>query len=157
MVTAGILAFRENSHGRTGNRTRDLMISSQRLWSLDHEAGLFLYLLRLQVTCINRKLLSRNLFCSPITSSLPGSNISLGSLFSQTCHSRASTNITEKLKRISERSGEKKTLLSEPWTVRLVVCCCIQLSPGKCVFNKCHSGHQLSAPGNFKFRMPAVS
>ena len=31
MVTAGILPFRENSHGRTGNRTRDLMIGSQRL------------------------------------------------------------------------------------------------------------------------------
>ena len=27
------------SHARTGNRTRDLMISSQRLWPLDHEAG----------------------------------------------------------------------------------------------------------------------
>ena len=39
MVTAGILPFRENSHGRTGNRTRGLMISSQRLWPLDHEAG----------------------------------------------------------------------------------------------------------------------
>ena len=42
MVTAGILPFRENSHGRTGNRTRDLMISSQRLRPLDHEAGNFL-------------------------------------------------------------------------------------------------------------------
>jgi len=31
MVTAGILPFRENSHGRAGNRTWDLMISSQRL------------------------------------------------------------------------------------------------------------------------------
>ena len=41
MVTAGILPFRENSHGRTGYRTRDLMISSQRLWPLDHEAGQF--------------------------------------------------------------------------------------------------------------------
>ena len=41
MVTAGILPFRENSHGRAGNRTRDLMISSQRLRPLDHEAGLF--------------------------------------------------------------------------------------------------------------------
>jgi len=40
MFTAGILPFRENSHGRTGNQTRDLMISSQRLWPLDHEAGL---------------------------------------------------------------------------------------------------------------------
>jgi len=42
MVTAGILLFRENSHGRAGNRTRDLMISSQRLttrprgWSYAH-------------------------------------------------------------------------------------------------------------------------
>jgi hypothetical protein len=31
---------RKNSHGRTGNRTQDLMISSQKLWPLDHEAGL---------------------------------------------------------------------------------------------------------------------
>ena len=31
MVTAGILPFRENSHGLAGNRSRDLMISSQRL------------------------------------------------------------------------------------------------------------------------------
>ena len=31
MVTGGTLPFRENSHGRAGNRTRDLMISSQRL------------------------------------------------------------------------------------------------------------------------------
>ena len=40
MVTAGIFPFKENSHGRAGNRTRDLMISSHRLWPLDHEAGL---------------------------------------------------------------------------------------------------------------------
>ena len=39
MVTTRILPFRENSHGRAGNRTRDLIISSQRLWPLDHEAG----------------------------------------------------------------------------------------------------------------------
>ena len=39
MVTAGIFPFKENSHGRTGNRTRNLMISSQKLWPLDHEAG----------------------------------------------------------------------------------------------------------------------
>ena len=39
MVTVGIFSFKENSHGRAGNRTRDLMISSQRLWPLDHEAG----------------------------------------------------------------------------------------------------------------------
>ena len=37
MVTAGILPFRENSHRRAGNLTRDLMISSQRLWPLDYE------------------------------------------------------------------------------------------------------------------------
>ena len=30
---------RKNPRGRTGNRTRDFMISSQRLWPLDHEAG----------------------------------------------------------------------------------------------------------------------
>jgi hypothetical protein len=30
---------RKNPHGRTGNRTRDLMISSKKLWPLDHEAG----------------------------------------------------------------------------------------------------------------------
>jgi hypothetical protein len=39
MVTAEILPFRENSHGRDGNGTRDLMISSQKLRPLDHEAG----------------------------------------------------------------------------------------------------------------------
>ena len=38
-VTVGILPFRENSHGRARKRTRDLMISSQRLWPLDHKAG----------------------------------------------------------------------------------------------------------------------
>jgi hypothetical protein len=30
---------RKNPHGRTGNRTRDLIISSQKLWQLDHVAG----------------------------------------------------------------------------------------------------------------------
>ena len=39
MVTAGIFLFKENSHGRAGNRIRDLMINSQILWPLDHEAG----------------------------------------------------------------------------------------------------------------------
>ena len=39
VVTTGILPFKENSHGTTGNRTLDLIISSQRLWPLDHEAG----------------------------------------------------------------------------------------------------------------------
>ena len=39
MVTAGIFPFKENSYGRAGNRTRNLTISSQKLWPLDHEAG----------------------------------------------------------------------------------------------------------------------
>jgi hypothetical protein len=30
---------RKNPHGRTWNRTRGIMISSQKLWPLDHEAG----------------------------------------------------------------------------------------------------------------------
>jgi hypothetical protein len=30
---------RKNSQGRAGNRARDLMTSSQKLWPLDHEAG----------------------------------------------------------------------------------------------------------------------
>jgi hypothetical protein len=30
---------RKNLHGGTGNRSRDLMISSQKLWPLDYEAG----------------------------------------------------------------------------------------------------------------------
>ena len=46
MDTVGIFPFRENSHGRAWNRTRDLMVSSQRLWPLDHEAGLLLELSR---------------------------------------------------------------------------------------------------------------
>jgi hypothetical protein len=33
---------RKNPHCRVGNRTRDLMISSQKLWRLDHEAGLII-------------------------------------------------------------------------------------------------------------------
>ena len=32
-------SHKENPHGRAGNRTRDLVISSQKLWRLDHEAG----------------------------------------------------------------------------------------------------------------------
>jgi hypothetical protein len=35
MVTMGILPFKEKSR----NQTQDLMISSQKLWPLDHEAG----------------------------------------------------------------------------------------------------------------------
>ena len=39
MVNTGILPHKENPHGRAGNRTRDLVICSQKLWPLDHEAG----------------------------------------------------------------------------------------------------------------------
>jgi hypothetical protein len=41
MFTMGIFPFQENPHGRTENRTRELKISSQKLWTLDHEAGQF--------------------------------------------------------------------------------------------------------------------
>jgi hypothetical protein len=34
---------RKNLNGRTGNQTRDLMISSQKLWPLDHKAALSLF------------------------------------------------------------------------------------------------------------------
>jgi hypothetical protein len=34
---------KKSPHGSAGNRTRNLMISSQKLWPLDHEAGLCLY------------------------------------------------------------------------------------------------------------------
>jgi hypothetical protein len=37
MVTTGIFPFKENFHGRAGNRTRDLMISNQRLFSLNYK------------------------------------------------------------------------------------------------------------------------
>ena len=40
MVTTGILPHKEIPHGRAGNRTQDPVISSQKLWPLDHEAGL---------------------------------------------------------------------------------------------------------------------
>ena len=39
MVTTGILPHKGNLHGRAENRTRGLVISSQKLWPLDHEAG----------------------------------------------------------------------------------------------------------------------
>ena len=55
MVTAGIFPFKENSHGRAGNRTRDLMISSQSLWPLDHEAGLLKYILSYFLSFISKK------------------------------------------------------------------------------------------------------
>jgi hypothetical protein len=45
MGPMGIFPSRENPHGRTGNQTRDLMFSSQKLWPLDHEAGPFRYCL----------------------------------------------------------------------------------------------------------------
>jgi hypothetical protein len=40
MVTMRIPPYKENSHGRAGNRTWDLVISSQKLLPLDEEAGL---------------------------------------------------------------------------------------------------------------------
>ena len=40
LTTQIIFPARKISHDRTGNRTRDLMISSQRPWPPDHEAGL---------------------------------------------------------------------------------------------------------------------
>jgi hypothetical protein len=46
LLTIQTMVARKNSHGRTGNRTRDLMISSQKLWPLDHEAGLICYVER---------------------------------------------------------------------------------------------------------------
>ena len=64
MVTAGIFPFKENSHGRAGNRTWDLMISSQRLWPLDHEAGPMKFILSVNnykhgndvnLSCYNQK------------------------------------------------------------------------------------------------------
>jgi hypothetical protein len=44
---------RENPHGRTGNRTRELMISSQKLWALDHEAGQSLRFLNVKLVILN--------------------------------------------------------------------------------------------------------
>jgi hypothetical protein len=42
MVTTGIPPpYKENSHSRAGNRTLDLVVSSQKLWPLDREAGLW--------------------------------------------------------------------------------------------------------------------
>jgi hypothetical protein len=38
----GSSTARENSHGRNGNRTRDFMFSSQKLWTPSHKAGLIL-------------------------------------------------------------------------------------------------------------------
>jgi hypothetical protein len=40
MVTMVILSYQgKNPHGTAGKRNRDLMISSQKRWPLDHEAG----------------------------------------------------------------------------------------------------------------------
>ena len=40
MVTMGVFPFQgKNAHGRAGDRTRDLMVSSQELWPPSHEAG----------------------------------------------------------------------------------------------------------------------
>jgi hypothetical protein len=37
----GSYPARQNSHSGTGNRTRDLKVSSQKFWSPSHKAGLF--------------------------------------------------------------------------------------------------------------------
>ena len=39
IVTRKYFPARKYSHGRTGNRTRDLMISGQRPWPLDHDVA----------------------------------------------------------------------------------------------------------------------
>jgi hypothetical protein len=49
----GIFPFKEKTHGRTGNRTRYLMISSQKLWPLDHEAGrIYVYIYMCVCVCV---------------------------------------------------------------------------------------------------------
>jgi hypothetical protein len=46
MVTMGILPYQgKNPHGRAGNKIRDLMISSQKRWPPDREAGCCLHYL----------------------------------------------------------------------------------------------------------------
>jgi hypothetical protein len=59
MANAGIFLFRENSHGSDGNRTAVLMISSQRLWALDHEAGHF----RMLAVCFVATGLTKSMKC----------------------------------------------------------------------------------------------
>ena len=65
MVTVGIFLFKENSHGRAGNQTQDLMISSQRLWPLDHEAGLIFNILTALFRSSNSLLTSFLLLTAP--------------------------------------------------------------------------------------------
>ena len=60
MFTARILPSRENSQGRGGNRTRDLIISRQRLWPLDHGAGHILKCSLLEIEIILRFSLIRD-------------------------------------------------------------------------------------------------
>ena len=43
MVTAGIFPFQENSHGRAGNRTQNLMISSAGVTLYDVDIIILLY------------------------------------------------------------------------------------------------------------------
>jgi hypothetical protein len=45
---------RRSPYGRTGNRTRNLMISSQKLWPLDHEAGRIWQMYKLIFLCHKR-------------------------------------------------------------------------------------------------------
>ena len=43
---------RKNTHGRAGNRTRDLMVSSQELWPTNHEAGLIMMMMMIIIIII---------------------------------------------------------------------------------------------------------
>ena len=73
---------RKNPHGRAGNRTRDLMISSQKVWPLDHEAGQAFYMVITFCLCILRTnsnfcriqyqhfLYTRRVYCAVRTESL---------------------------------------------------------------------------------------
>ena len=44
---------RKNAHGRAGNRTRDLVVSSQELWPPSHEAGPWTGMFKLRICTLN--------------------------------------------------------------------------------------------------------
>ena len=51
MVTMGVFPFQgKNAYGRAGNRTRDLMASSQELWPPSHEASRILNILNIDIS-----------------------------------------------------------------------------------------------------------
>jgi hypothetical protein len=54
MVTMESSPPRKSSHGRAGNRTQDIMISSQKLWPLDNAPGIIMPML--QATLVIAKL-----------------------------------------------------------------------------------------------------